>query len=250
MTIKDFFKENSRIAVAFSGGVDSSVLLLLAKKYADSVRAYYVKSQFQPQFEYDDAVKVAEQTGVEMTVLNVDVLQDEKVCANPADRCYYCKKKIFNAICSAAKRDGFDVVADGTNASDDIADRPGFRALGELNVLSPLKECGITKKQIRQIAAENGITVADKPSYACLATRVPTGTKITAEILEKTEEAEKTMFALGFKNFRVRCNGGAAKLEFGNKDMILFNEKKDAVISALSKYYDEVILDPKVRIDE
>ena len=250
MDIKEFFQLNKNVAVAFSGGVDSAVLLLFAKQYAQSTEAFYVKSDFQPQFEYEDALSVAETLGVKLNVLTVDVLSDEDVTKNTPNRCYCCKKKIFATIIEAAKHNGFETVLDGTNASDDVFDRPGMRALGELGVLSPLRECGITKKDVRLIARENGLAVADKPSYACLATRIPTGTVITKQLLEKTEAAEDELRKLGFRNFRVRNLGNAAKLELGNGEFDLFYKNRDTAVKVLAPYYDEVYLDLKGRADE
>ena len=120
-----------------------------------------------------------------MEVLPIDVLCHEKVTANPPDRCYHCKQQIFGKILEKAKADGFSLVLDGTNASDDAADRPGMRALAELKVRSPLRECGLTKAVIREKSMEAGLFTWDKPAYACLATRIPTGEVITAEKLER-----------------------------------------------------------------
>ena len=250
MEIKKFFENNSAVAVAFSGGVDSAVLLLLAKKYAKRVKAYFVKAQFQPQFELDDARAVAALLDADMKIIELDVLKDETVKQNPNNRCYYCKKNIFSEIIKNAKKDGFSVILDGTNASDDISDRPGYRALREMNVYSPLKLCGYTKSDIRKLALKNKLPVANKPSYACLATRIPTGTKITDELLKKTEQAENALRKEGFENFRVRYLNGAAKLELGKNEHKLLVEKKERVYTLLSKLYDGVLLDLKEREDE
>lgn len=250
MRIEDFFKLHKEVAVAFSGGVDSAVLLLLSKKYADRVEAYYVKSAFQPEFEYNDALIIAKMLDIKLNVISVDVLSDDTVVKNPADRCYYCKKRVFAAIIASAAEDGFNTVLDGTNFSDDIDDRPGFRALSESGVLSPLRLCGYAKKDIRKIARENGLPVSDKPSYACLATRIPTNTVITKELLEKTEKAENILFDLGFKNFRVRNLGSSAKLELGREDFNLIFEKRDLTVKMLSEFYENIYLDLKERADE
>ncbi len=250
MTEKEFFKENKNVAVAFSGGVDSSVLLLLAKRYCENVKAYFVKSSFQPEFEYEDALAVTRLLDVETEVIRVDVLSDKDIVKNPDIRCYYCKKRIFEAICKAAEKDGFNTVLEGTNASDDISDRPGFAALKEMGILSPLREFGYTKKQIRTIARENRLPVADKPSYACLATRIPTGIVITKEILEKTEKAEGCLRNIGFKNFRLRYLDGAAKLELGEKEFELLYKNRERVTTILSPYYENVYIDLRERADE
>ena len=134
-----------RLAVAFSGGCDSSLLLAAAKLAGCEVRAYLVKTAFQPAFELDDARRVAEALGVPLTVMEADVLADGAICANPPDRCYRCKRFIFQEVRAAAAADGFTVIVDGTNASDDPARRPGFKALAEAGVVSPLRRAGMTK---------------------------------------------------------------------------------------------------------
>ena len=250
MTIENFFQLHNNTAVAFSGGVDSAVLLFFAKAYARNVKAYYVRSQFQPDFEYEDALKVAEILDTDLEVIEVDVLSDSEIVKNPANRCYLCKKRIFGAIKNAAARDGFETVVDGTNASDDINDRPGFKALKELGVISPLRECGYTKKEIRIIAEENSLPVFDKPSYACLATRIPMGNRITSDLLEKTEKAENLLMKEGFRNFRIRYADGDARLELGKKEAEMFNKNKEKIISLLTAYYGSVYLDSRERTDE
>ena len=181
MNLQKFFSRHPRAAVAFSGGVDSAYLLYAAKKYGEKVCAYYVKSEFQPRFELEDAVRLAAGLDAELKILELEVLSAPCVKENPSDRCYHCKRAIFSAIMEAAKEDGFPVLLDGTNASDDASDRPGMKALQELSVLSPLRECGLTKAKIRTLSKEAGLFTWDKPAYACLATRLPTGEGITPE---------------------------------------------------------------------
>ena len=184
MTLVDFFKQNTRAALGFSGGVDSAFLLWAAKHWGGEVRAYYVKSPFQPQFELADARRLAEELGADMQVLELDVLAVPEIAENPCNRCYFCKKQIFSTIAAAAKADGFDLLLDGTNASDDAGDRPGMQALAELQVRSPLRECGLTKGEIRRLSKEAGLFTWNKPAYACLATRIPTGEVLTKEKLQ------------------------------------------------------------------
>ena len=210
MNISEFFSTNKRFAIAFSGGVDSVYLLYEAVRNGADVRAYCVRSAFQPGFETDDAVRMAEQIGCSLKVLDVDVLSDEVITSNPADRCYYCKQRIMGTIREAALADGCDIICDGTNASDDIDDRPGFRALKELGISSPLRECGLTKDMIREASREAGLDTWSKPAYACLATRIKTGEEITAEKLRITEEAEGILYDMGFRDFRVRMRGSDA----------------------------------------
>ena len=247
MELKQFFKENPRVALAFSGGVDSAFLLWAAKDAGADVTAYYVKSAFQPEFELRDAKRLAEELGAKMTVLELDVLSDSTITANPSDRCYHCKKRIFTAIVAAARADGYEVLMDGTNASDDAADRPGIRALRELSVRSPLRECGITKDEVRSRSREAGLFTWNKPAYACLATRISTGETITVEKLRKTERAEEFLEHLGFRDFRVRLMDDCAKLQLREEQLPLLLEKRAQIIGGLQPLYNSVLLDLEVR---
>ena len=247
MELHEFFVENPKIALAFSGGVDSAYLLYAAKKYASDVTAYYVKSAFQPEFELRDAKRLAEELGAKMRTIELDVLCNSEITANPDNRCYHCKKKIFTAIADAAREDGYDLIIDGTNASDDAADRPGIRALNELSVRSPLRECGITKAEVRSLSREAELFTWDKPAYACLATRIPTGDAITAEKLWKTEKAEEYLESLGFRDFRVRLMGESAKIQVRAEQLLLLLQKRIEIVAELKKYYPAVLLDLEVR---
>ncbi|MBP5670633.1 MAG: ATP-dependent sacrificial sulfur transferase LarE [Lachnospiraceae bacterium] len=247
MELKEFFWENPKVAVAFSGGVDSSYLLYAAKQYAKEVRAYYVSAEFQPRFEYEDAMRLAKEIGAQVSVIKLSALAVPGVAENPANRCYYCKQGIFGAIWRAAKEDGFSVLLDGTNASDDAGDRPGMKALAELSVRSPLRECGLTKAQIRELSKEAGLFTWDKPAYACLATRIPTGEVITKEKLARTEAAEGFLFSLGFKNFRVRSKEGHARIQLPEAQWGLLMQHRAEILQELSKYYETVSLDLEVR---
>lgn len=247
MELTAFFRDNTRAALAFSGGVDSAYLLYAAVECGAAVRAYYVKSPFQPQFELEDALRMAEYLHADMKVLEADVLSDPVVAANPADRCYFCKKHIFSTIAAAARADGFPVLMDGTNASDDAGDRPGMRALRELSVRSPLRECGLTKAEIRRLSKEAGLFTWNKPAYACLATRIPTGEPITREKLENTEAAEDLLFSLGFTDFRVRMMGSSAKLQVPAAQIGRVLELREQITAELKKSYDSVLLDLEVR---
>lgn len=247
MDLSTFFKVNTRAAIAFSGGVDSSYLLYAALRYGADVTAYYVKSAFQPQFELEDAKRLTDQLGARLQLIPVDILHDPKIAENPADRCYYCKKQIFSAIAAAAEKDGYALLLDGTNASDDEGDRPGMRALRELSVRSPLRECGLTKAEIRRLSREAGLFTWDKPAYACLATRVNTGERISAEKLFHIECAENKLFSLGFVDFRIRISGDCAKIQLRESDFGKLVENRSVVLSALKKYYKSVTLDLEVR---
>lgn len=247
MDLKQFFMEHPKAAIAFSGGADSAYLLYAAVRYGAQVKAYYIKSDFQPQFELDDAKALAEQLGVQLEILPLDILCSEAVTANPANRCYHCKKAIFQTILDAAKADGFCLLLDGTNASDDADDRPGMKALAELSVRSPLRECGLTKGEIRALSKEAGLFTHDKPAYACLATRIPTGEPITALKLRRTEEAERYLASLGFRDFRVRSFGDAAKIQVTASDLPKIMEHRESIVKELKQNYAGVLLDLEVR---
>lgn len=247
MLLSEFFEENKRVALAFSGGVDSAYLLYAAKKYGAQVKAYYVKTDFQPQFELDDAKRLAKELDVAMKVIEMDVLEDEKIAQNPKDRCYYCKKKIFSSILKCARADGYDLLIDGNNASDDVTDRPGMKAVAELGVRSPLRECALTKTEIRKLSKEAGLFTHDKPAYACLATRIPSGEEITKKKLSRTEAAENFLSDLGFRDFRVRTYNNGAKIQLKKEQITLLTDMWQEIYNELIKVYDFVVVDMEVR---
>ena len=182
-----------------------------------------------------------------MRILPLQILDVAHVRENPADRCYYCKTAIFSHIRTAAQQDGFTVLLDGTNASDEVDDRPGMRALGELSVLSPLRECGLGKEQIRALSKEAGLFTWDKPAYACLATRIPTGEEITQDKLTATQEAENDLFSLGFTNFRVRARDFDARIQLPEEQIPLLMRHRKEILEKLKRYYRTVSLDLEVR---
>ena len=247
MTLEEFFEEHPKIALAFSGGVDSSYLLYAASRCGADVAAYYVKSQFQPEFELRDAIELVHKLGVRMRLIEQDIVSCAEVTANPPDRCYYCKKKIMGAIKEAAARNGFDTILDGTNASDDAGDRPGMKALGEMKILSPLRICGLTKDEIRSLSREEGLFTWDKPAYACLATRIPTGVAISPEMLSRVEGAEAALMDMGFSDFRVRVFGGGARLQLKEAQMADALNKREEIVKALKPLFNEILLDMEAR---
>lgn len=247
MELSDFFTEHPRAALAFSGGVDSAYLLYAGMRWGKLMKAYYVRTPFQPEFEYRDALRLARELNAEMEVLTRNVLELEAVTANPPDRCYHCKKAIFSAIAEKAREDGFSLLLDGTNASDREDDRPGMRALRQLNVRSPLRECGLTKDVIRELSRQAGLFTWDKPAYACLATRIPTGTAITEDLLSRTEWAEDYLLSLGFTDFRVRTLGNDAKLQLKAQDFPLLLERREEITGELKKRYASILLDLEER---
>ncbi len=247
MNLKEFFARYNKVALAFSGGVDSAYLLYAAKKYASDVCAYYVNSQFQPQFELDDAKKLAKELDVHLKILDLDLLSQDEINSNTSERCYYCKKEIFSAIIASALKDGYDVLIDGTNASDSSLDRAGMRVLEELSIYSPLRICGLKKDEIRQLSKEAGLFTWDKPAYACLATRIEMGEIISYKKLVNTEKSEDFLSSLGFKDFRVRMIGEIAKIEVLESQIDLLIKNRKLILNELKKYYKSVVLDMEVR---
>lgn len=248
MKLQDFFAAYPKAALGFSGGVDSAYLLYAAKKYGADIKPYYAKSPFQPEFELKDAISIARFVGADnLSVLNVDILADGRVAANDSMRCYYCKRSMFEAIRKQAALAGYQVVIDGTNVSDVLEDRRGAIALGELRVLSPLRMAGLTKKDIRLLSKEAGLATWNKPVYACLATRIPMGTPVTAELLQKVEQAEDELMSLGYSDFRVRVLGNAAKLQLKQAQLAKLMGERYLVLNILKQYFDEVYLDLQER---
>lgn len=247
MTLEDFFARHPRTALGFSGGTDSAYLLYAGLSLGADVRPYYIKTQFQPEFELADASRLARELGVELVVIEADILAADTVAENPPERCYYCKRTLFSLLAERAASDGYTELLDGTNASDDAGDRPGMRALRELSVRSPLRECGLTKDEIRRLSREAGLFTWDKPAYACLATRIPTGQPITARDLAVTEAAETYLFSLGFTDFRVRLAGRSAKIQLPAAQMPHLLEHRQEILDRLGQDYDAVWLDLEAR---
>lgn len=206
-----------KVAVAFSGGVDSSFLLAAAMKELgpENVLAVTVSSELAPRFEMQNAQWFCEEVGARQLVVEANPLADPEVRDNHEDRCYHCKKGIFGAAQQAAKAEGFDVLADGTNADDASDYRPGAKAVAELGVASPLRDAQMTKHDIRELSRQMGLSTWDDPSCACLATRIPYGTPLDAETLKRIDQAEDYLRKLDFEEVRVRAHGDLARIEVG-----------------------------------
>ena len=243
MHLANFFGTNPRAALGFSGGVDSAYLLYAGLKQGAEIQPYYVRSAFQPEFEHKDALRLCKDLGVSLVTIELDILAIPEVASNPARRCYFCKKAIFTALKQRALQDGYTLLIDGSNASDDAEDRPGMQALAELQVRSPLREAGLTKAEIRQLSKEAGLFTWNKPAYACLATRIPTETPIQANDLQRVEAAEDLLRQMGFSDLRVRLFHGAARLQLPKDQMQTALENAAALRNALAPYFETVLLD-------
>lgn len=205
------------VAVAFSGGVDSSLLLRLACGAAEEtgkrVVAVTMETRLHPTAELLGAARTAVELGAEHCVIRVDELADAGILDNPVDRCYHCKRLLFAKLCSLAGDMGIGCVLEGTNEDDLHVYRPGIRALRELHIISPLAGAGFTKIQVRRLAAEYGLHTADKPSSPCMATRFPYGTRLSYEAMDRAAAGEAYLRNQGFYNVRLRVHGDIARLE-------------------------------------
>lgn len=250
MELKDFFLQHPKAALAFSGGVDSAYLLWAGRHYGAEIVPYYGKTSFQPRFEYEDAQRLCRELGVGLRTVPVDILAIPLVAANGPRRCYYCKRALFSAIQAQAREDGLSLLLDGTNASDPESSRPGMRALRELEVRSPLRECGLTKREVRRLSQEAGLFTWNKPAYACLATRIPAGRPITAQALARTEAGEAFLASLGLSDLRIRLLEDYARIQVPAAQLPAVLANREKITSELKRYYTGVLLDLEARDEQ
>ena len=231
--MEQYAKED--VVVAFSGGVDSSLLLKLACEAAKNTTVYAVtiQSELQPQNDLEIAKTVAMEMGAKHVVLTIYELREAGIQTNPKDRCYLCKKYLFGQILQFAAQKGITQILEGTNEEDLHKYRPGIRAIRELGIFSPLAAVGMTKEEVRTLANEYGISVANRPSAPCLATRFPYGTMLSLEALTKVEQAEQYLRALGFRNIRVRVYGEIVRIEVENDQLMKAVAKRENINSYL-----------------
>lgn len=223
-----------RAAVAYSGGTDSAFLLAVAcDVLGDRVLALTADSPSVPRADLAEAQALARQLGAQHVVVPTRELDDPAYRANTPDRCYFCKSHYLTMLLDQAQARGFAALVDGSNA-DDLGDyRPGQRAARERGVRSPLQEAGLTKAEIRALARGRGLPNWDKPAAACLASRIPYGTPVTAETLTQIERGEAFLRRLGFRQVRVRHHGAVARLEVEGADLARAVERREQIVAAL-----------------
>jgi pyridinium-3,5-biscarboxylic acid mononucleotide sulfurtransferase len=228
--LKEQLRSLGSAAVAYSGGVDSTFLLKVAYEVlGDNVVAVTARSSTYPEREFNEAVKYIKEIGAKHIVIISEELEIEGFSQNPKNRCYFCKRELFSKIRALADEKGINAVLDGSNLDDTGDYRPGMQAAREIKVISPLKENGLTKNDIRQLSKEMGIPTWNKPSFACLSSRFPYGNEITEPKLKMVEQAEQFLLDLGFRQLRVRHHEEIARIEVAS------NER--------AKFFDENILD-------
>lgn len=227
------------ICVAFSAGVDSSLILKLAceaaKRTGHTVYAATFSTRLHPKADLAEAKQAAARMGAEHLVLEVDESSQDAIMNNPVNRCYLCKKYLFTELKAAAARVGAAYIMEGTNADDLNVYRPGIAAVRELGILSPLSELGITKAEVRALAAALDISAASRPSSPCLITRIPYNTRVDFDILEKLGQGEEFLRGLGFRNVRLRLHGDVLRLEIDRQSFKTLFEQTETVVSYMKE---------------
>lgn len=243
--LKKYFTELDGVAIAFSGGVDSTFLLKVAHDILqDKVIAITAESKFIPAREIIEAENFCKSENIKQIFLHADILKIADIKNNPRNRCYICKKEIFTQIKNIAAANNIFIVAEGSNKDDEKDYRPGMAAITELNIKSPLREVGLYKNEIRALSKELNLKTFDKPSFACLASRFVYGEEITENKLRMVESAEQILFDNGFKQFRVRLHDKLARIEILPADFIRLIENHENISAQIKNLgFDYVTLD-------
>jgi uncharacterized protein len=247
ISLKEVLQRLQPAVVAYSGGVDSSLVLKAAVDVmGPRVLAVTADSETYPPSELADATEFARSVGAAHHILRTGELSCEEFASNPPDRCYFCKKELFGKLEQLAKTRGFAYILDGSNLDDLRDHRPGSRAAGEFGVRSPLREAGFTKDDVRACARMLGLPLWDKPSLACLSSRIPYGTRITTQLLKTIHSAEDHLRVLGFRQVRIRHHGTTARIEIERTEFprLLLDDVASSVVAELKRLgYTYVCLD-------
>ena len=243
--LKSYLRELGRVAVAYSGGVDSTFLLKVAHDVlGDEVLALTAASKFIPRRELDETIKFCAENKIRQIIFEADVLNIAGVKENPVDRCYLCKRELFKNFLRLAEENKISIVVEGSNMDDTSDYRPGMKALAELGIKSPLQVAELYKSEIRELSREMNLPTWSKPSMACLASRFVYGETLTEKNLSMVEAAEEFLLQAGFKQFRVRVHGKIARIEILPEEfnrLLKIREEISARFKALG--FDYVTLD-------
>jgi uncharacterized protein len=246
--LKEIFEGMGKALVAYSGGVDSTLLLRVAKDAlgSENVLAVTALSPLYPERELKEAKRLTQVLGVRHLLIESNELEIAGFSSNPPNRCYYCKKKLFEELRNLASKEGFPFVVEGSTLDDEVDYRPGRVAVQELGIRSPLKEAWFRKEDVRELSKTLGLTTWDKPSFACLASRFPYGDEITEERLKMVDEAENILLKLGFKQVRVRHYQNLARIEIYPEEIarLMNGSLREKVVRELRRIgYQYVTLD-------
>ena len=229
--LKDNLKKMQSVAIAYSGGVDSTFLVNVAHDVlGKNAIAITATSSTYPKRELEQAKKLAKQIGIRHIIINSEETEIDEFSKNPINRCYYCKKELFTKIKQIVNKENINYILDGSNIDDTYDYRPGTKALKRLGIISPLKDVGLTKQEIKELSQSMDLETWDKPAFACLASRFPYGIEITKDRLKQVERAETLLQSLGIKQFRVRYHNEIARIEVSKNDFQLILKHSDNIV--------------------